>query len=395
MKVYVYVSPAAAIRAGKSHSGVIPVELSEADIAAMSSEERELLASVGGLDAQPRDDQSIIGRRRYDSGRGIAIVEPTPTGVVGWLRDALRAEGEQRQAVIAKARATVAEWLATGKVPDDVDVGAAGSSPKQDLSDADKVAWYGGDGLKLSRGDVDAATWGALTALIHRARKQQAEEAARAQAEAEAKARSDREARARLLVESLARTDTTARRATTHEPGDWVLVGPDGAVLVGVTSADGDAQAELERRAKALEDRKRQALRAAVSDWGSDVQRARQTEGLLSEDEALALVRERVFAPFADLERYRRLDGDELEHDDDCPDARARFDVDSADALTDAQFLRLRAIRAAAPEGAEVEPRIHTASCGDCSARAVSRASALVTLDWHGHQLSREYALDE
>ncbi len=61
--------------------------------------------------------------------------------------------------------------------------------------------------------------------------------------------------------------------------------------------------------------------------------------------------------------------------------------------LDSRQFATLERVKEAAPEGASVEPRLHKASCPECKCTPIARAAALVTLEWNGWLLKKEYQL--
>lgn len=122
-------------------------------------------------------------------------------------------------------------------------------------------------------------------------------------------------------------------------------------------------------------------------------QQSRHAEGLLPEVELLTAIRDHAFAQLADFVRYSRLRASDLDHTAD--DCESRFDAQPLTALTAGEFETLAAIRDSAPEGSAVEPRVHSAWCTSdtCEARTVTRHSIKATIDWHGREFSREFAL--
>ena len=158
------------------------------------------------------------------------------------------------------------------------------------------------------------------------------------------------------------------------------------------------AQAKAKAETEANEKRLAAAIAELVAKSGTASQRERLAAGRLPRAEALDLVRSVVFVELEKAPRYVRLTardvgatcGGELEF--------------SARDLTECPayaWETLTAIGTAAPEGATVQLRSHVGSCScdgdttgdECS--EVERLSVLVTLDWHGAQLSREYAVPE
>ena len=169
----------------------------------------------------------------------------------------------------------------------------------------------------------------------------------------------------------------------------------DAVYAAGQAAAAAAAAAERVERV-ALELAAAAKLTDATAAWiavhGTESQRARFAEGLLPEQEMWGAIRDEVFSSITSP-RYERMVGGDIEHDNDCPDPRAAYGVNPLAALDADQYARLVQIRRVAPAGATVAPRLHYASCGDCSVARVERASVLVTLDWFGRELSREYAL--
>ena len=61
--------------------------------------------------------------------------------------------------------------------------------------------------------------------------------------------------------------------------------------------------------------------------------------------------------------------------------------------LDSRQFATLERVKVSAPAGSTVEPRLHKASCPECKCTPLARTSALVTLEWNGWLLKKEYQL--
>lgn len=61
--------------------------------------------------------------------------------------------------------------------------------------------------------------------------------------------------------------------------------------------------------------------------------------------------------------------------------------------LDSRQFATLERVKESAPQGAFVQPRLHKASCPECKCTPIARAAALVTLEWNGWLLKKEYQL--
>jgi len=61
--------------------------------------------------------------------------------------------------------------------------------------------------------------------------------------------------------------------------------------------------------------------------------------------------------------------------------------------LDSRQFASLERVKESAPTSSTIEPRLHKASCPECKCTPIARASALVTLEWNGWLLKKEYQL--
>ncbi len=130
--------------------------------------------------------------------------------------------------------------------------------------------------------------------------------------------------------------------------------------------------------------------------------RAQRKEGLLSDDDLLGVVREVLFHKIT----AKRLP--KLEDRDFCacvtqavplrgPRMPSRCEYGTSTNVKDvppAQYAVLTKVRLQAPAGATVVLRRHHGRCNACG-RSKERVGVLVTLNWHGRPLSREYALEE
>jgi hypothetical protein len=156
------------------------------------------------------------------------------------------------------------------------------------------------------------------------------------------------------------------------------------------------AEREATKRRECAEQRAN--IVAWIVEHGSASMKAREAERLLPEKELLDAVREWLFAPLADFARYERLDDGDARHADDCyTGAPIVYQTEDADELTEDEYERLGALRAVArwlAEPAEVQAREHRVMCKQrgCPAETLRR-SVLVSIDWNGYPLSREYAL--
>lgn len=221
--------------------------------------------------------------------------------------------------------------------------------------------------------------------------------------------------RFRLMVESTS-TDAaaeSAKRAALRRPG----VRPEHVTSVVVTPLSVLEQRELANRRAWQE-------HAALRDRGTVDQRARWNSGILPEDELLCLARAELFRPFGLLTRRRQLVFADIDHPKDfrgvwtclkvpiCGVSTPRGLADLIDwetipnpCLTEAEHrtlirthagiaecLRHPWMAGSGNEAAALEVREHIGTCKTCK-RTTSERSALVTLQWAGRNLSREYVL--
>lgn len=198
------------------------------------------------------------------------------------------------------------------------------------------------------------------------------------------------------------RVSYSGREYTVGVPG-WALSGdiaPD--LLRAYEAAKAEAEAEAKRQtaarlereaaereaASALAKRKTAALADFVADCCSDVQRKRRAAGLMPDSEVLDLVRDHVFAALNNMPRYERMTSGDFADAD-----HVKFRVEDATRATDAQFVVMESVKAAIP-GCSVQLREHMADITSDYGEDTTefRRSYLVTVDWNGWALSREYA---
>lgn len=151
-------------------------------------------------------------------------------------------------------------------------------------------------------------------------------------------------------------------------------------------------EAEVARRAeekKAVQ--RKQAIHKWVKEHGTDSQKDRLKEGVLPDDEVLKDIRDDLFGDLAEFDRYARLKAEDV-CACDCVD-NVDFVTDNIVELSADQYDQFSVIRSNAPDSAKVEAKRHHGSCPNCTCDQVTRYSALVTVEWNGYTLSREYAL--
>ena len=371
MQIYVYIDPAAAVRAGKARSGVIAVEMGEADIAALTQEQRELLAQCDGLGCHTEPGADLVGQRYSGrAGSGLELIEATPASVAAWLAAVLEAERAKAAEAAAERARTLAgrvaeaeQWLACLEAQSGP---ALAALPDHES----KPPYYS------SPDSVGEDLASRISAVVGRAAagKKQMGAAREAEWMAENPARA-------LVVESVVEGRVVAAAPGGHYTDSEAM-----------SARRRDAFALAAAQNEALDTGRDAAISAAVAEWGTESQRARRGEGLLPDAEVLDMVRESLFGAI-DVLRYGRLDEADVEHTDECAGPDVEFSAPNASSLDDRQYATLGRIRAAAPEGATVTPRVHRGHCDECYGTTESKTSALVRLDWHGFRLSREYAL--
>lgn len=133
----------------------------------------------------------------------------------------------------------------------------------------------------------------------------------------------------------------------------------------------------------------------------ADALRRQRADGLLDDEEALKVVRDVLFYNIR-CPRLRKLEDREF-----CAcvtqavplrgprmPSRAQYGVSTeVKNLSPDQYTTFRNVRTQAPAGASVVLRRHFGRCEACG-RSKERLGILVTLDWHGRPLSREYGLE-
>jgi hypothetical protein len=154
-----------------------------------------------------------------------------------------------------------------------------------------------------------------------------------------------------------------------------------------------------------------------INQYGSESQRERHAEGRLPESELRALACALLFRSLDDLPRYRRLEPNDIRHEPARPRVRActgtgfknesiaqfKVDDDYRGPMSSDQWAAWTKIRNAlrgfppldlAQDVGLVAHKIrrHEGECVGCGARR-QRLSVLVTVQFYGLVLSREYAL--
>jgi hypothetical protein len=90
---------------------------------------------------------------------------------------------------------------------------------------------------------------------------------------------------------------------------------------------------------------------------------------------------------------YTPIEDDDIEHSEDCCYQESEYRSEEASGLSRLEYEMLKTLRRAAPVGATVQPRLHTARCGSCAESVVYRTGAVATMTVAGVKLRREFAL--
>jgi hypothetical protein len=220
--------------------------------------------------------------------------------------------------------------------------------------------------------------------------------------------------RMRFMVEStdIDSAHEAARRAALRRPG----IQPEHLAIVNVTPLSELEQQELSNRQVWQE---HQALR----DRGTFDQRTRWCTCILPEEELLGIARNELFRPFGLLTKRRQMVFADIPHPVDVRGVwsclkgtaiggatRALADLVTWETLPNprlaaaeyrtllriqeatAEIRRHPWMQGAGGEAVSTEVREHRGTCKKCGGMAFER-SALVTIQWAGRNLSREYVL--
>lgn len=132
------------------------------------------------------------------------------------------------------------------------------------------------------------------------------------------------------------------------------------------------------------------ALRAWVDKNGDDEMKARMSEGYLRDEEIL----DDICAEMLELPGFSTYDPLHRGHACDCACAGdVRFATGAPQNLDARQYAQLRTAREEAPEGAKVTIHEHKAACPSCKCVPIARLEVRLTMEWHGFELVRQYAL--
>lgn len=339
MLCYVKVDAATAVKAGKTQSGIIPVTITEEFLLGLTMEERETISAYVRSGPSPwtvQDYECINGT----SPSMPTVPDPSHESLLVLIRARL-AERQKREAEEAEKKRRYADAVERANRLVLEDPTAAVYPIRSDVG-----CWGDGETHSVDIGGLHV---------------QFADLSAEAQ-------RVAREFAATVKAELATRQAEAKRRAAAEE-----------------------AQRKLDSA------RFTEACAALVREFGTDDQRGRLDDDLLPDEELLKIVRDHVFTDLTTFPRYEKLTSKDVEHEfdgeylDECG-GEVDFSAGTVESLVAETWRNLKAIQAAAPEGATVTPRYHAAMCDRCGAET-ERFSALVSVEWHGRQFSREYAI--
>jgi hypothetical protein len=330
----------AAVRAGLARAGEIDVSLTEAFLATLDPDEREVLTSFARL---PRAEANRWNTLEADPREPRANEAGLLAALRQEMENRLTRAKEKKAQEEAEARAFEAETRELiARMPTDPDFfiyDKGWGEPR----------FYARD---LDRGSVPefkAAIETYILPVVRERTRAHEEEKARQEAEAkEAKARAEAEAK-------------EAERLAALRP---------------------------------------EALTVMITEHGTDNQRARHARGVLPEKEALTVVRGVIFQPLDDVfPRYVKIKGEDIRPSCRCKgEGSLCFDVAEVKEMDADLWENVRRfeeqVAAKTPE-ITVELKQHHGYCvhKKCP-HGLVRYSALATLNWFGLELSREYSLD-
>lgn len=394
MKVWIYINAKAAILAGKAVSGVRSITLTDDQIGSLNNEERHALAQVPHLDHPTEPDQKWI--KVFGNDDGIEFAEPTfaelRRGLNVTIDKKLAAEAEKQERRRKEAEKTIA------RLEDAAKTGASLYGHDRDASKTRFVAC-----------DANAYAW--PDDLVP---------AAHAALDAYEQARVKREEERRSLREAeLLKSIDTARAS-----GDLSTLFYDGSLPSAEFSEETNAKVEAfnawvisERgalkQARLNEEAKRRDAKAtAIRAWGTPDQVERYEAGVLPDEEALALIRDRVFAPLSSFPRYQTIDKADVRkasyanRDEETLGTTIDFEAEDTAEFSARRWAAFKAIKLAAEtctklntfeaaETVQLVGRVHRGGFEEASAWLIERYSAKVTIVWQGWKFSREYALPD
>ena len=360
MKIYMEITAKDAIKAGNTRSGKLGLEVDELWFAGLSQERRDVLAEMlqefnGGILIPPAPGAAEVTSDTINAAITHEIDRRAKEKEQIAKQDADRAAYREEQ---------IKRWLAL--------------PPEQVLKRHGNDPYYPAVDFALTS---DPRVQAKLTALKEKAKQLTEEREAKNKAEID-----------RAIADWIA-------HPTFEAVGDFrpTLGSMYGECLPDYKEIKAKV-AEIKAQAKAQAAQFAEHLDCWLGEHGTTSQRLRRKQGFMPDDEILKLVRDQLFQPFDEYPRFAPLKASDVDHS--CEgQGEVNFSSCKPERLTDAEFSLLcemrRTLNELHPGTDTVETRLHVAECSSsyCPDVAVSK-SALVTIDWHGRKLSREYSLE-
>ncbi len=357
MFAHLYISPSAAVRAGKAKFGSVRLDLSEGDLAELTTEERAELAKCVWLGKESKSNGgSPLGYAAGDP--DIATADMSAVRAVLQARIAAAQKAEQdRKEKTEKRRQVTLEVLQHRKTYD---------------RDANNRAFAG-----YSKGELKTGTSAGLQSLDHEVYRCYNARIPAWPYDSDSEITSSVEAKVWGAELDALNKDAIGEAIT--------------KAVEAAKKKKAEAEADLE-----WEKLFREACDAFVAQHGSDSQRERLEAGMLPEDELLDMIRAYLFPVMPrSYGRYAKRDASDIEHDEDCSvsqygEGSVRFVVFDAPQTDSGTWSRYKTLRGYVGKDAEVTLRVHVGTCNECGAEN-SWNSARVAYTWHGREFVREY----
>jgi hypothetical protein len=346
MKAQIYINPKTALLAGLNNQGVYSVEFDPADL---TPDQRRTLAECD-IDSETKAYRTHLeGNYIGDWGAGIAAPNLDALRAVLNARrktlDAKAAEKAAKEADYeAQRRAAVAEWV---------------ESPPED-----RVVFYNMEWRVRVRQYLPALN--GKTDLDY--------------------------------VKGRAEVDHAVREALedANALAFWQNLEAEVGTIITRRSSE-RAAAERKAEQEAAASRRKAQIAAWVAKHGNDNMKERLAVGLLPTEEVKNLIRDQAYAPLDEFARYEKMkaedvcDGVDDYYDNNYRYHDVKFGIKTSKSLSAKSFEHMKKIRTAIGDNAEIEPRDHCGTCGECN-NTVYRVGFMVRIKVGELEFSREYA---
>jgi hypothetical protein len=342
MRIYLHVSAADAIKAGKTQHGWIPVNVSDDQLAILTQEARDVLA------ANARVGANATGYERELTWQG---AQPNG-GVATATFETLVACIHEEQAQQAKREEEEKQRLVRFQDERDEERAEVMAEPLEELIRSNGATYEPRNCARALTDEPDY--WGRKP---RPATAEHKERYAQIVAECERRSAERRECDMRKEQEADERQKALA--------------------------------AEKKRNVQAYEE----AKVAWLAEKGTESMRQRAAEGYLAYDELERAIRDDIFAPMASHPRFEKLQAGDITHGEVCSgDGTIQVRAGDAESLTAEEYADLLQVRTLANTfGGKVKARCHSVRCTACGEGTMC-IGFLVKVDWHGTTFSREYA---